>query len=69
VEARDFSVLHSFQTGFGIHSTSYTMGINTGGSFLKLKRPGREPDHLLPTSAEVKKIWIYTHAVPYVFMA
>jgi hypothetical protein len=25
-----------------------------------VKRPGREVDHSSPTSAEVKKIWIYT---------
>jgi hypothetical protein len=25
-----------------------------------VKRPGREDDHSPPTSAEVKKIWIYT---------
>jgi hypothetical protein len=35
---------------------------------LGLKRPGREADHS-PTSAEVKKTWIYTSAPPYVFMA
>jgi hypothetical protein len=32
-----------------------------------VKRPGREVDHSTPTSAEVKKIWIYT-STPYVFM-
>jgi hypothetical protein len=25
-----------------------------------IKRPGREADHSLPTTAEVKKMWIYT---------
>jgi hypothetical protein len=34
-----------------------------------VKRPGRESDHSLPTSAEVKKMWIYTSTTPYVFMA
>jgi hypothetical protein len=34
-----------------------------------LKRPGREADHSPPTSAEVKKTWIYTLTSPYVFMA
>jgi hypothetical protein len=29
--------------------------MGTGGSF-----PGREADHSPPTSAEIKKIWIYT---------
>jgi hypothetical protein len=27
-----------------------------------VKRPGREGDHSLPPSAEVKKMWIYTSA-------
>jgi hypothetical protein len=34
-----------------------------------VKRPGREAHHLPPTSAEVKKTWIYTATLPYVFMA
>jgi hypothetical protein len=29
------------------------------------KRRGRETDHSLPSSAEVKKIWIYTSTPPY----
>jgi hypothetical protein len=33
------------------------------------KRPGREVDHSPPTSAEVKKMWIYTSTPPYAFMA
>jgi hypothetical protein len=31
--------------------------------------PGGKADHSLPTSAEVKKTWIYTSIRPYVFMA
>jgi hypothetical protein len=34
-----------------------------------VKREGREADHSPPTSAEVKKMWIYTSTPPYVFMA
>jgi hypothetical protein len=34
-----------------------------------VKRPGREADHTPPTSAEVKKTWVYTSILPYVFMA
>jgi hypothetical protein len=34
-----------------------------------VKRQGRETDHSPPTSAEVKKMWIYTSTPPYVFMA
>jgi hypothetical protein len=33
-----------------------------------VKRPGREADHSPPTSAEVKKTWIYTFTPPYVFV-
>jgi hypothetical protein len=51
----------------GVHPTSYTMG--TGGSFPGVKQPGREADHSPPTSAEVKKMWIYTSTPPYAFMA
>jgi hypothetical protein len=41
------------QNGSGIHPASYPMG--TGGALsLGVKRPGREADHLPPSSAEVK---------------
>jgi hypothetical protein len=64
---KKFSLLHIVQTGSGVHPTSYKMG--TGGSYPGLKRQGRETDHSSPTSAEVKKMWIYTSIPPYVFMA
>jgi hypothetical protein len=35
---------------------------------LGVKRQGREADHSLLTSAEVKKTWIYTSTLQYVFM-
>jgi hypothetical protein len=34
-----------------------------------LKFPGREADHLPPSSAEVKNAWDYTSTLAYVFMA
>jgi hypothetical protein len=34
-----------------------------------VKRSGREVDRSHPTSAEVKKMWIYTSSPPYAFMA
>jgi hypothetical protein len=43
-EARDFSFLHSIQTGSGTHPASYLMW--TGGSFL-----GDKSDHSPPPSA------------------
>jgi hypothetical protein len=36
---------------------------------LEVKRPGSETDHSTPTSADVKKIWIYTSTPPYAFIA
>jgi hypothetical protein len=34
--------------------------MRTGALSPGVKRPGREADHSSPTSAEVKKMWIYT---------
>jgi hypothetical protein len=34
-----------------------------------VKRQGHETDHSPPTTAEVKKMWIYTSTPPYAFMA
>jgi hypothetical protein len=36
---------------------------------LEVKRPGREADHSLPSSAEVKNAWSYTSTPQYFFMA
>jgi hypothetical protein len=47
----NFSLHHSVKNGSGSHPTAYSMG--TGGSSLGVKRPGREADHLPPSSAEV----------------
>jgi hypothetical protein len=48
-EARDFSLLHSVQTGSGAHlSKAYK------GSFQGVKRPRREIYHLFPSSADIK---------------
>jgi hypothetical protein len=33
-----------------------------------VKRPWRDADHSPPTSAKVKKTWVYTSTPPYVFM-
>jgi hypothetical protein len=40
-----------------------------GAFSLGLKRPGREADHSPSTSAQVKKMRIYTSTRPYAFMA
>jgi hypothetical protein len=43
-------------------------GYGGGAYFHGVKPPGRGTDHSPPTSAEVKKTWIYTYTRPYVFM-
>jgi hypothetical protein len=51
-EARDFSSNLCVQTGSGSHPASCPMG--TGGPFPGGKaRPGRDPNHSPPSSAEV----------------
>jgi hypothetical protein len=64
---QEFPLLHVFQTYSGVHPTSYP----TGTSFFSsaVKRPELEADHSPPTSAEVKKTWVYTSTLPYAFMA
>jgi hypothetical protein len=64
---QEFLFLHVVQTDSGVHPTSYAVG--TGGSFPGVKPPGREADHSPPTSAEVKKTWVYTSTLSYIFMA
>jgi hypothetical protein len=63
----EFSLLHIVQTDSGVHPTFYPMG--TRGSFPGVKRQRREADHSPTTSAEVKKMWIYTSTPPYAVMA
>jgi hypothetical protein len=63
---KEFLFLHVVQTGSGAQSASYPMW--TGGYFPGVKRPRREANHSSPTSAEVKKTWVYTCTPPYVFM-
>jgi hypothetical protein len=52
VGVRDFSLLHSGQTGSEAHSASYPMG--TGGFSLGVKWRGLEADTSPPPTAEVK---------------
>jgi hypothetical protein len=51
--AENFSFHQRVKKGSGAHPASYSTGIR--GSFLAIKRPGREADHSSPSSAEVKK--------------
>jgi hypothetical protein len=43
--------------------------VNGRALFPGLKRSGHEADHSPPTSAEMKKTWIYTSIHPYAFIA
>jgi len=42
------------------------MGID--GSFTRVKRPGRESNHLLPTTFKVTNAWSYTTIITHAFM-
>jgi len=64
---RNFSLRHRVQSGFGVHPASYLM--STKGSSLGVEQPGRQADHSLPSSAEVKNACSYTSSPQYVFMA
>jgi hypothetical protein len=50
--AGGLSLLHSVETGTGVHPSSYPTGF--GDSSTELERPGREADHISPSNAEVK---------------
>jgi hypothetical protein len=52
VGAGNFSLHHRVQKGSGAHPASFPGCIR--GSFPGVKWPGREADHSLPSSAEVK---------------
>ncbi|PNF19829.1 hypothetical protein B7P43_G12504, partial [Cryptotermes secundus] len=60
-KSRDSSV--GITTGYGLDDRGF--GFFSPG----LKRQGRETDQSPPARAEVKKLWIYTSSLPYVFMA
>jgi hypothetical protein len=64
---QEFSLLHVIQSGSG--ATQPSIKWVPGALSPGVKRAGREADHSPPTSAEVKKTWIYTSGPPYVFMA
>jgi hypothetical protein len=59
--------LYVVHFGSGVHPASYPMG--KGALSPGIKRLWREADHSPPTSAEVKKMWIYTSISLYAFMA
>jgi len=60
------SFRHCVQTGSVAHAASHPVG--TGGSFLGVKRSGREADHQPRSRAEVKNEWSYTSTPKNVLM-
>jgi hypothetical protein len=61
-EAGNFSLHHRVQNGSGTHPASYPLV--PGALSLGVKRPGREADHLPPSSAEVKEyVQLYLHTL------
>jgi hypothetical protein len=63
---QEFSLHHVVKTPLG--PTQPPIQWVSGALSLGVKRPGREPDHPPPTSAEVKKTWVYTSIPPCAFM-
>jgi hypothetical protein len=58
----NFFLHHCVQSGSVKHPIYYTM--RTRGSFLGIKRPGREVNYSPPSSSEFKNAWNYTSALP-----
>jgi hypothetical protein len=65
VESRIFSTVSRLTLRSTQPPTQWVPGALSPG----VKRQGHELDHSSSTSAEVKKIWIYTSTPPYAFMA
>jgi hypothetical protein len=62
-QGQELFFLYVIQTSSGVYPPpSYLMG--TGGLSQMEKRPRLEADHLLPASAEVKKMWVYVSNPP-----
>jgi hypothetical protein len=65
--AKDFSDLHSIQTGSGAHPASYPVG--TRGLIPQgVEQMECEPDHSPPSSTKVRNWWSYTFTPPYIFL-
>jgi hypothetical protein len=61
--------LYSTSSRSVLGSTQPPTQLVPGALSLVVKRLGGEADHSRPTSAEVKKMWIYTSTPPYAFVA
>jgi hypothetical protein len=60
--ARLGSHLYRLRTGWAAHITSCVLG--NGTISLAVKRTGRGADHLSPSVAEIKNLWIYASTPP-----
>jgi hypothetical protein len=60
--------LFSKSSRLALRSTQPPIQWVPGALSTGVKQLGREVDHSPPTSAEVKKMWIYTSTPPYAFM-
>jgi hypothetical protein len=63
------SIIFSTSSRPALGSTQPPIQRIPGTLSLGVKKPEREADHSSPTSAEVKKMWIYTSIPPYAFRA
>jgi hypothetical protein len=66
---KNFFLLHIVQTGCAPPRPQPPIQWIPGALSSGVKRPGREAEHSSATSAEIKKMWIYTSTPPYAFMA
>jgi len=70
----DWTTWFDYRRGLGIFlfATASRPGLTPTDPLIQwvpgIKRPRREADHSLQSSAEVKNAWIYTSTLPYVFM-
>jgi hypothetical protein len=64
---RSYIFLFSTSSRPVLRSTRPPVHWRSGTLSPRVKRPGHEVDHSLPTNAEVKNMCIYTFAPPYVF--
>jgi hypothetical protein len=63
VRARDFSLLHSIETGYSAHPASYPMVTEWTLS------PGSKTDDSHSSTDKIKKKWSHTFTYPYVFVS
>jgi hypothetical protein len=72
LEDREFGVRVPVVSSIFSMSSRPVLGVHPASNSMRIrgiKQPRREADHILLTSAEVKKIWSFAYTPPYVFMA